>query len=157
MKRGHGGSHRDDSPGEPAHTPVLWREILRFLEVMPLQDGILVDCTLGEGGHSELILNRFKTVRVIGIERDGAIMKLAEKRLGRFRRRIRFIEDNFSNYKIQYDGDFLILSADSEGQAILIPIELVLHAVDGLRITPKSPLPLSSLQKPIERKTKCEK
>ncbi len=97
MKSVSGGSRNDDSPEEPAHIPVLWREILRSLEELPLQDRVVVDCTLGEGGHSELILERFAAVRVIGIERDGAVMKLAEKRLGRFRRRIQFIRDNFSN------------------------------------------------------------
>ncbi len=79
------------------HIPVLWREIFGFIDESPLEGkGTLVDCTLGEGGHSEKILERFDKITIIAFERDREILEIAKQRLERFMERIRFINDNFS-------------------------------------------------------------
>ncbi|MEW6606024.1 MAG: 16S rRNA (cytosine(1402)-N(4))-methyltransferase RsmH [bacterium] len=75
------------------HIPVLLNEILEYLQVKP--DGIYIDCTLGEGGHSEAILQ--KGGKIIGIEQDGEILEIAKKRLGP--KNIIFVHDNFKNIK----------------------------------------------------------
>ncbi len=46
--------------------------------------GIVIDCTLGMGGHSEGILTEFPDVTVVGIDRDPQAIELASKRLERF-------------------------------------------------------------------------
>ncbi len=56
----------------------------------------MVDCTLGEGGHSEKILQHFDGIRVVGFERDSEIIEIAKQRLGRFSGRTEYINDNFS-------------------------------------------------------------
>ncbi|MEW6621141.1 MAG: 16S rRNA (cytosine(1402)-N(4))-methyltransferase RsmH [bacterium] len=75
------------------HIPVLLNEILEYLQIKP--DGIYIDCTLGEGGHSEAILQ--KGGQIIGIEQDGEILEIAKKRLGP--KNIIFVHDNFKNIK----------------------------------------------------------
>ncbi|MCU0846759.1 MAG: 16S rRNA (cytosine(1402)-N(4))-methyltransferase RsmH [Spirochaetes bacterium] len=92
--------HNTDDTGseEFSHEPVLWREVLHFIEDSPLRgEGVLVDCTLGEGGHSELILKKFSRIKILAFERDPEILDVAKKRLEGFGGRIEFINDNFSN------------------------------------------------------------
>ena len=49
------------------HVPVLPDEVLALLQ--PERGGTFVDCTVGLGGHSRLLLDRGAT-RLIGIDRD---------------------------------------------------------------------------------------
>ncbi|MCX2963872.1 16S rRNA (cytosine(1402)-N(4))-methyltransferase RsmH [Gordonia sp. NPDC062954] len=46
-------------------------------------DPVVVDATLGAGGHTELLLDAHPRVRVIGIDRDRAALAIAEDRLAR--------------------------------------------------------------------------
>jgi 16S rRNA (cytosine1402-N4)-methyltransferase len=74
---------------EIAHIPVLPEETLRYLA--PRSDGeLMVDATLGEGGHSYVFLSRFPNLRIIGIDADREIQELARERLKEFGDRIRF-------------------------------------------------------------------
>ena len=69
----------------PTHIPVLLDECLEALA--PAFDGgdsIAVDGTLGLGGHSEAILERFPAVTVVGIDRDEIALTHATARLDRF-------------------------------------------------------------------------
>jgi 16S rRNA (cytosine1402-N4)-methyltransferase len=79
------------------HISVLWREILDFIsDSEPAGKGSLVDATVGEGGHSRLILENFPDIEVIGFERDPEIMERAEKRLADFGSRVKLFNRNFS-------------------------------------------------------------
>jgi len=81
-----------------AHIPVMPREIVQFVETSACRGtGVLVDCTAGEGGHSELLLEMFKDIRIIAFDRDGGILEIARERLKRHAGRIDFINDNFSH------------------------------------------------------------
>jgi 16S rRNA (cytosine1402-N4)-methyltransferase len=87
----------DASDPEYAHIPVLWREILDFISDSETGGkGTLVDATLGEGGHSRLILEQFPGIELIGFERDPEIMERAEKRLAGYGSRVRLFNRNFS-------------------------------------------------------------
>lgn len=67
------------------HTPVLLAECLDMLAPALDHDGaILIDCTLGMGGHSEGALSRFPGLKVIGIDRDPQAIHLASERLAPF-------------------------------------------------------------------------
>lgn len=69
----------------PTHIPVLLDECLDTLAPALGRDGaVVVDGTLGLGGHSEAILERFPTVTVVGIDRDESALRLASERLARF-------------------------------------------------------------------------
>ncbi len=81
-----------------AHTPVLWREVLDFLSECAEGAGrVFVDCTMGEGGHTELVLEKFPNLSVLGIERDPEVYRIAGKRLELFGERIVMVNDNFAN------------------------------------------------------------
>lgn len=72
-------------PSPPSHRPVLLDRVLTLLEPSLVRPGsVMVDATLGLGGHSEGVLDRFVGVRVIGIDRDPDALSLASTRLQRF-------------------------------------------------------------------------
>jgi 16S rRNA (cytosine1402-N4)-methyltransferase len=50
----------------------------------PGRGGLVIDATLGMGGHTELILDRFPNVRVMGLDRDAESLAMARERLARF-------------------------------------------------------------------------
>ena len=65
------------------HRSVLVGEVLRLLD--PAPDALVVDATLGPGGHAEALLERLgENGRLIGIDRDPAALALARARLARF-------------------------------------------------------------------------
>ncbi|GHG43359.1 ribosomal RNA small subunit methyltransferase H [Flavimobilis marinus] len=67
------------------HDPVLLQRCVDLLAPALAVDGsVLVDCTLGMGGHTEAILEQVPTSRVIGIDRDPEALTLASQRLERF-------------------------------------------------------------------------
>ena len=65
---------------EPQHVPVLLEESLNFLNVRA--GGVVVDCTLGFGGHSLAIAKRLGAKgRLICFDRDEQAMEMAKARL----------------------------------------------------------------------------
>ena len=50
------------------HNPVLLKETVDGLNIKP--DGIYVDVTFGGGGHSALLLNQHKNLKVLGTDMD---------------------------------------------------------------------------------------
>ena len=75
-----------------AHVPVLLERVLDLLE--PAITGptpVVVDATLGLGGHTEAMLERFEDVHVIGIDRDPLALDRARTRLAPFGARVTFV------------------------------------------------------------------
>lgn len=67
------------------HTPVLLERCLELLAPSVSGDNsIVIDCTLGLGGHSQALLKAHPTLRVIGIDRDPRAIELASERLSAF-------------------------------------------------------------------------
>ncbi len=87
---------------KPQHVPVLLEESLNFLNVR--LGGVMVDATLGLGGHSEAIARRLGAGgRLICLDRDAQAMELAKARLeelagelGSRMPRVEFVERPFS-------------------------------------------------------------
>ncbi len=74
------------------HEPVLLQRTLDVLGPALEKDGaILVDCTLGLGGHSEAFLEAFPNLTLIGIDRDPNALRLAGERLARFATRTHLV------------------------------------------------------------------
>lgn len=74
------------------HIPVLAQEVERLLGGRRDQDslcGLLVDATLGAGGHSALLLERFPRLRLLGVDQDPEILSIARERLEPFQGRVR--------------------------------------------------------------------
>ncbi len=69
----------------PAHVPVLLDRVVALLAPTLEHEGaVMVDATLGLGGHTEAVLTRCELARVIGIDRDPAALDLARQRLADF-------------------------------------------------------------------------
>ena len=75
------------------HIPVLLEECIKYLNIKP--DGVYVDGTLGMGGHSEAILQRLTTGRLISIDRDAAAISRAGERLKPYADRLTIVHGNF--------------------------------------------------------------
>jgi 16S rRNA (cytosine1402-N4)-methyltransferase len=77
--------------GAPGHEPVMLRRTVELIAPVARPGAVIVDCTLGLGGHSGAILRGLPGVEVIGIDRDPQALAIAEQRLdpfgGRFRAR----------------------------------------------------------------------
>lgn len=83
----------DDNTPRPTserHVPVLLERCVGLL-APSIQAGIdereravVVDCTLGMGGHSEALLRRFDRVHLIGLDRDEQALSLAGERLATY-------------------------------------------------------------------------
>jgi 16S rRNA (cytosine1402-N4)-methyltransferase len=67
------------------HVPVLLQRCLDLLgPALQAPDAVMVDSTLGMGGHSEGVLAAFPDVRVVGLDRDPQALDLAGRRLAPF-------------------------------------------------------------------------
>jgi len=74
------------------HTPVLLDRCVELLAPALQHDGaVVVDATLGMGGHSEALLERFPTAHLIGLDRDTDALRIAGERLSRFGDRVTFV------------------------------------------------------------------
>lgn len=80
-------------PNEVKHISVLLNECIENLNIKP--DGIYVDGTLGLGGHSEQILKRLDTGRLIGIDRDESAIRRTGKRLAQYADKMTLVHGNF--------------------------------------------------------------
>jgi len=79
----------------------MTKEVLDYLA--PKTDGaLLIDCTLGEGGHSERFLSTFPTLRVVGVDADEHILKKAERRLAGYGERFRAYNTWFNIFFREY-------------------------------------------------------
>jgi 16S rRNA (cytosine1402-N4)-methyltransferase len=76
---------------EPLHLPVLLQEVEDFLK--PAEGKLIVDCTLGYGGHAECLLE--KGAKVIGIDKDFDILKITEKKLARYGSKLGIVHGDF--------------------------------------------------------------
>ncbi|MGH3348239.1 MAG: 16S rRNA (cytosine(1402)-N(4))-methyltransferase, partial [Nocardioides sp.] len=65
----------------PSHVPVLLDRVVALLTPALEHDGaVLVDATLGLGGHTEAVLTSCSLARVIGIDRDESALTMARER-----------------------------------------------------------------------------
>ena len=85
--------HKD--PTEFSHSSVLLQETLDVIDAASRR--MVVDATLGLGGHSEAILELSPECSVLGIDQDDAAIKIAAKKLERFGGRCTIAKGNFSD------------------------------------------------------------
>lgn len=76
------------------HKPVLFNETIKMLDINP--QGIYVDGTAGGGGHSEAILKKLTTGKLISIDQDPDAIEVVSQRLSRYKNSI-IVESNFSS------------------------------------------------------------
>ncbi|TQK70669.1 MULTISPECIES: 16S rRNA (cytosine(1402)-N(4))-methyltransferase RsmH [unclassified Nocardioides] len=77
----------------PRHVPVLLDRVVALLApALDHEGAVLVDCTLGLGGHSEAVLERLPQARVIGIDRDPRALEMSRERLAPYGDRFRGVQ-----------------------------------------------------------------
>lgn len=81
--------------GRFEHVTVLRDAVVAMLESGPA--GLVVDCTLGGGGHSEALLEAREDWHVLGLDRDEQALAAARDRLARFGRRFTAVHAPFSS------------------------------------------------------------
>jgi 16S rRNA (cytosine1402-N4)-methyltransferase len=83
------------------HTPVLLKETIESLEIK--SEGLYIDCTLGEGGHTQAILD--KGGKVLAIDADS--MQIANNQLRIKNKEVKFVQGNFKDIEqIAKDNNF---------------------------------------------------
>jgi len=85
------------------HVPVLLDRCVELLAPALTRcdsDGtgaVLVDATLGAGGHAQRFLTQFAGLRLIGLDRDPEALRIAEERLAPFADRLTLVRTRFDN------------------------------------------------------------
>ena len=93
------------TPMMQKHYPVLLKEIISIIS--PQYGGTFIDCTFGQGGYSNKILEFDKT-KVIGLDRDPQTESVAYKLEEKFEDRFKFKNIKFSqlkNLKLKFTDD----------------------------------------------------
>ena len=77
-----------------SHIPVLLTETIEGLAID--EAGVYVDGTAGGGSHSEAILKRLTSGRLISIDQDPDAIAFLKRKLSKYANSI-LVQDNFSN------------------------------------------------------------
>lgn len=81
------------------HQSVLAEEVLQYLQPQKNQD--FIDCTLGGGGHTSLILEQTKpNGRVLAFERDERAILAAKKKLNKEKDRLFIVNSSYTDLNI---------------------------------------------------------
>lgn len=109
------------------HVPVLENEIVELFA--GLETGVIVDATLGGGGHASAILRAAPQLRLLGIDRDPDARVAAGERLAAFAKRVRIVDATFADLAmvIAQNADF-IRGEPIEG--ILMDLGVSSHQLD---------------------------
>jgi len=86
----------------PRHVPVMVDEVVQYL----LRDNsrLVVDGTVGFGGHAEAVLIARPTVALIGVDRDPVAIAAAQERLSLFGDRVRLVQGVYSDLDAVFAG-----------------------------------------------------
>ena len=80
------------------HVPVMLDEVIEaFSSLAELETPMLLDCTLGGGGHAEALLEENEKLFLVGTDRDQKAVDRVTKRLAKFSDRTEFLKANFSS------------------------------------------------------------
>ncbi len=74
-----------------SHVSVMRERCIELLTpaIISSENPVIVDATLGLGGHTEALLSKFPALKVIGIDRDEDALARATNRLAPFSERLR--------------------------------------------------------------------
>ncbi|MCX5407816.1 16S rRNA (cytosine(1402)-N(4))-methyltransferase RsmH [Streptomyces sp. NBC_00335] len=90
---------------ESRHVPVMLQRCLDLLAPALERPGaVVVDCTLGLGGHSEALLTRFPEAHLIGLDRDKEALRLSGERLAPFGDRVTLVHAIYADLAEVLDG-----------------------------------------------------
>jgi 16S rRNA (cytosine1402-N4)-methyltransferase len=77
------------------HIPVLYREVLEIFN--DISSGVIIDCTMGYGGHSSMLLEANPNIKLIAIDQDQSAIDFSTKRLAPYKDRVSIKKGRFSS------------------------------------------------------------
>ena len=104
------------------HVPIMGKEIIQSLKELPSEltkQGLIIDATIGGGGHSAQILENFPGIKIIGLDQDPMAREAASKKLIKFGTRIKIISTNFADF-----------SLDEQAICVLVDLGVSSHQLD---------------------------
>ena len=107
--------------GSHGHVPVLLERCVEILEpalTRAAPDGsgaVLVDATLGAGGHAERLLTQFGGLRLIGLDRDSDALAIARERLARFGERVALVHTRYDGVTAALNENGLTSTGSVDG------------------------------------------
>ena len=79
------------------HTPVMVEEVMGYLR--PLSGQIILDCTVGNGGHASKIVNSIGSGGLLlGIDKDRDILQIAKQNLTKTGGRFKLYQSNYTDF-----------------------------------------------------------
>ncbi len=83
------------------HLPVLAEVVINSTKELPsklLDGGLVIDATIGSGGHSSLLLEAYPNLRIIGLDQDPSARAAASNALATFGSQIEILANNFADF-----------------------------------------------------------
>ena len=108
--------------GDFSHVPVLYREVMQ--QMNPSRGGRYIDCTLGGGGHSGMMLESSDDVRLLGLDQDENALAAATAKLAVFGDRFTSKRMNFGDLRDLQDTEW------DQVDGILMDIGVSSHQID---------------------------
>lgn len=84
------------------HIPVLYEEVLEAFE--SINDGYIIDCTTGYGGHSLGLLKQNENIQLICNDQDEEALIFSKNRLNDYKTRVLFNQGNFEHVIETFQG-----------------------------------------------------
>jgi 16S rRNA (cytosine1402-N4)-methyltransferase len=84
------------------HVPVMLKEVETYL--INNLSGIYVDGTIGGGGHSRYLLEKYPNIKIVALDRDIDAISKSKKELEVFKERITFAKSNFKDFSTVLDS-----------------------------------------------------
>src|SRR6266480_4557642 len=78
------------------HQPVLTEEVLTYLNLQ--KNGLYLDCTLGSGGHSQVLLQKQPKIKIIAFDQDQEAIARCQQNPFFASQPITFFNDDFVNF-----------------------------------------------------------
>ena len=101
----HQGPVLDTMTDDQIHNPVLLERCIELLgPALGSPGAVFVDATLGMGGHSAAILERFPDATLVGLDRDPDALAIAGERLSRFGDRVHLVHTVYDGIVEALDG-----------------------------------------------------
>ena len=88
------------------HTSVMLDRCITLLApaIEKSSSPVVVDATLGLGGHSFALLEKFPQLRIVGLDRDESAISIAQERLASFNNRVTIIHAVYDEMPTVLDG-----------------------------------------------------
>lgn len=84
------------------HIPVALEDCIKLLApaIINKNNPVLIDATLGLGGHAKVFLERFENLKLIGIDRDLDALEIAKSNLSQYVKRISFSHTTYDEIQL---------------------------------------------------------